>query len=36
MLEGEGERQPGVAYVAIVLFALVVAALLIPGYTLGF
>ncbi len=36
MLEGEGERQPGVASVAIMLFALVVAALLIPGYTLGF
>ncbi len=36
MLEGEGERQPGVAYVVIVLFALISAALLIPGYTLGF
>ncbi len=36
MLEGEGERQPGVAVVAIVLFALICAALLIPGYTLGF
>jgi hypothetical protein len=36
MLERDGERQPGVAYVAIVLFALISAALLIPGYTLGF
>lgn len=36
MREGEGERQPGMAYVAIVLFALMAAALLIPGYTLGF
>ena len=36
MWEGNGERQPAVAYVAIVLFALVTAALLIPGYTLGF
>ncbi len=36
MLEGEGERQPGVAYAVIVLFALISAALLIPGYTLGF
>ena len=36
MLEREGERQPGVAYVVIMLFALISAALLIPGYTLGF
>ena len=36
MWQEQGERQPGVAYVAIVLFALVTAALLIPGYTLGF
>ena len=36
MVLREGERQPGVAYVAIVLFALLAAALLIPGYTLGF
>ncbi len=36
MWEGEGERRPVPAYVAIVLFALVTAALMIPGYTLGF
>ena len=36
MWQEEGERQPGLAYVVIVLFALVTAALLIPGYTLGF
>ncbi len=32
----ESERQPGLAYLAIVLFALLAAALLVPGYTLGF
>ncbi len=36
MVQHQGERQPGLAYVAIVLFALVVAAMLVPGYTLGF
>ena len=36
MLERDGERQPGLTYVVIVLFALISAALLIPGYTLGF
>ena len=36
MVHVEGRRQPGVAYVAIVLFALLVAAMLIPGYTMGF
>jgi general stress protein CsbA len=36
MVHVEGGRQPGVAYVAIVLFALLVAAMLIPGYTMGF
>ncbi len=36
MVHEEGERQPGMAYVAIVVFALLVAAMLIPGYTLGF
>lgn len=36
MVQEEGERQPGVAYVAIVVFALLMAAMLIPGYTLGF
>ncbi len=35
MVLHEGERQPGLAYVAIVLFALIVAALLVPGTTLG-
>jgi hypothetical protein len=36
MVHEEGERQPGMAYVAIAVFALLVAAMLIPGYTLGF
>lgn len=36
MVQHEGERQPGVAYVAIVVFALIAAAMLVPGYTLGF
>lgn len=36
MLHHEGERQPGLAYVAIALFALLAATLLVPGYTLGF
>lgn len=36
MVHQEGERQPGVAYVAIVVFALLVAAMLVPGYTFGF
>ncbi len=35
MVSHQGERQPGLAYVAIVLFAVLVAVLFIPGYTLG-
>ncbi len=34
-MQREGERQPTVAYMAIVLFALLMAVLLVPGYTLG-
>jgi len=34
VLHHEGERQPGFAYVAIAWFALLAAALLVPGYTL--
>ena len=36
MANREDVRQPGVTYVAIVLFALLVAAMLIPGYTFAF
>ncbi len=36
MVHSDGERQPGVAYAAILIFALLMAAMLIPGYTLGF
>lgn len=36
MTRQEGDRQPGVAFVAIALFAVLVAAMLVPGYTLGF
>lgn len=36
MMHREGDRQPGVAYVAIVLFAVLVATMLVPGYTLSF
>ncbi len=36
MVPHEGERQPVLAYVAIALFALLAAAMLGPGYTLGF
>jgi hypothetical protein len=31
-----GNRQPGMVYVAIAIFAVLVAAILGPGYTLGY